>query len=100
MDESTYPLFVTSPEFTGVGTFGGTTKLLAPVTVSVPVRWTTALSFAFAASSVFTYWIETGCAAVPDPGVVRTSARVAGELVGTTQYSVRTSPGPNWYTTV
>jgi hypothetical protein len=58
------------------------------------------LSFAFAASAVFTYCIETGCAAVPDPGVVRTSASVAGELVGTTQYSVRTSLGCSWYTTV
>jgi hypothetical protein len=58
------------------------------------------LSFAFAASAEFTYCIETGCAADPDPGVVRTPARFAGDVVGTSQYSVFTSPGPNWYTTV
>jgi hypothetical protein len=47
-----------------------------------------------------TYCIETGCAAVPVPGVVRTIARFAGEVVGTIQNSVLTSAGPSWYTTV
>jgi hypothetical protein len=75
---------------------GGVEKILVPVTVSVPDKCTTALSFAFPISAVFTYCMETGCAAVPVPGVVLTCASVAGEIVGTTQYSVRTSPGPNW----
>jgi hypothetical protein len=88
-------LFVTAPVPTGVGTFGDAANVLLPVTVSVPLKWTTALSFAFVASAVFTYCSDAGGAAVPDPGVVRTCASVAGELVGTTQYSVRTSPGPN-----
>jgi hypothetical protein len=98
--ESTYALFVTSPVPTGVGTFGGTAKVFVPVTVSVPAKCTTVLSFALAASCVFTYCIEAGALAVPAPGVVLTCARVTGEVVGTTQYSVRTSFGCSWYTTL
>ena len=93
---STYALFATSPELTGAGTFGAAANVFTPLIVSVPPRCTTALSFAFVASSEFTYCIETGCPATPDPGVVRTAARFAGEVVGTTQYSVLTAPGPIW----
>src|SRR6266851_818510 len=94
-DVSTYALFATSPVPSGAGTLGATAKDLVPEIVSAPLKCTTELSFAFVASAVFTYCIDTGAAAVPDPGVVRTAARFAGEVVGTTQYSVRTSPGPN-----
>jgi hypothetical protein len=93
-------LFATSPVWVGAGTLGAVAKTFAPPIVSDPFKCTTELSFAFVASAVFTYCIETGCAAVPVPGVVRTVARFAGEVVGTTQYSVRTSAGPSWYTTV
>src|SRR5580658_5704574 len=93
---STYPLFATAPEFAGVGVFGTAVKLFVPVIVSAVARCTTALSFAFPASAVLTYCIETGCAAVPDPGVVRTVARFAGDVVGTSQYSVRVVPSFSW----
>lgn len=50
-------------------------------------------SSALVASAEFTYCIDTGCAASPDPGVVFTVANFAGDVVGTTQYSVFTSSG-------
>ena len=49
----------------GAGTFGGVEKLFVPVTVSLPERCTTALSFAFPATAVFTYWIDAAGTAVP-----------------------------------
>jgi hypothetical protein len=88
-------LFATSPVFTGTGTFGGVENVFSPVMVSAVFKCTTALSFAFVASSEFTYCIDTGAEAIPDPGVVRTAAKFAGDVVGTTQYSVFTSPGPS-----
>ena len=94
---STYDLFATSPAFTGAGTFGGAENVFVPVIVSAFDRCTTALSFAFVASAEFTYCIDTGCAAVPDPGVVTTCASVTGDVdTGTIQNSVFTVPGPNW----
>jgi hypothetical protein len=84
----------------GAGTFGALANVFVPLIVSSPLRCTTLLSFAFAASSEFTYCIETGCPATPDPGVVRTVARFAVAAAGTTQYSVFVCPGPSWYTTV
>jgi hypothetical protein len=88
-------LFATSPDPTGAGTFGAAENVFVPVIVSVPARCNTALSLAFVASAEFTYCIETGCPTSPDPGVVRTICRFAGDVVGTTQYSVFTSPGPS-----
>jgi hypothetical protein len=88
------------PVLVGVGTVGAAANVLTPLIVSAPFRCTTALSFAFVDNSEFTYCIETGCPATPEPGVVRAVARFAGHVVGTSQYSVLPSPGPNWYTTV
>src|ERR1039457_1001391 len=99
-DWSTYALFATCPVLVGAGTLGAAANIFAPLIVSVPLKCTTALSSAFVASSEFTYCMETGCPATPEPGVVRTPARFAGDVVGTTQYSVFTWPGPSWYTTV
>src|ERR1700758_1944911 len=73
---------------------------LLPLMVSAPFRCHNAEVSAFVASPEFTYCIDTGCPANPDPGVVRTVARFAGDVAGTTQYSVFTCPGPSWYTTV
>src|SRR5579863_3895731 len=93
---STYPLFVTCPVLVGAGTLGGDVKVFDPLIVSVPARCTTALSFALVANDEFTYCSETACPATPAPGVARTAARFAGEVAGTTQYSVLTCPGPIW----
>jgi hypothetical protein len=93
-------LVAISAALLGAGTFGELLKVLVPAIVSVPLTWTTASSFAFVASAEFTYCIDTGCPANPDPGVVRTVANVAGDAVGTIQNSVFTCPGPSWYTTV
>src|SRR5450432_3627814 len=95
-EASTYALFATCPVLVGVGTLGAVENVFAPMIVSVPARCTTALSFAFVASDEFTYCSETACPATPAPGVVRTAARFAGDVVGTTQYSVLTCPGPIW----
>ncbi len=84
----------------GAGTFGAAANVFVPLIVSAPFKCTTALSSAFVASPELAYCIETGCPATPDPGVVRTAAKFAGDVVGTIQYSVRSSPGPTWYTTV
>jgi hypothetical protein len=90
----------TWPVPAGAGTFGALANVFVPLIVSGPFKCTTEPSSALVASTAFTYCIDTGCAANPDPGVVRTVARFAGEFVGTIQYSVFTCPGPTWYTTV
>jgi hypothetical protein len=79
----------------GAGTLGAAANVFAPLIVSVPPKCTTALSFALLASSEFTYCIETGWPAIPDPGVIRTAARFAVDVVGTIQYSVLVCPGPS-----
>jgi hypothetical protein len=68
--------------------------------VSLPVLCTTAASFALEETELSTYSREANVVVAPsDPKVVRTAARVAGEVVGTIQYSVFTAPSPSWYTT-
>ena len=77
-------------ELVGAGTVGEVENVFVPLIVSVPARCTTL------ASSEFTYCIDTGCVASPDPGVVRTAARFTAVVeTGTSQYSVFTSPGPS-----
>ncbi len=85
-------MFATCPVLVGTGTLGAAANVFAPLIVSVPSKCTTALSFAFVASSESTYCIETGCPAVPDPSVIRTAARFGGDVVGTTQSSLLTLP--------
>jgi len=89
-------LLAICPALDGAGTLGALANVFAPFIVSDPFKCTTELSSAFVANAEFTYCIDTGCAASPDPGVMRTVAKLAGEVLGTTQYSVFTCPGPSW----
>jgi len=60
----------------------------APVPTDATAESTYALLTAIALS---TYCFDTGGDAVPDPGVARTALIVVGEVVPTSQYSVRTT---------
>jgi hypothetical protein len=84
----------------GVGTAGGAANCFAPWITSAPARCTTTASAARLATAASTYCFDTSPFAAPVPGVVRTAAIVAGEVVGTDQYSRRTVPSSSWKTTV
>src|SRR2546427_2064414 len=72
---SAYPLLTASVGCVGVGRLGATKNCFTPVIVSLPLRCTTAASFALMASAAFTYCCVAGGDAEPaEPGVARTAA--------------------------
>jgi hypothetical protein len=62
-----------------------------PAIVSAPLTCTTLASLALPATALSTYCRDTIWESVPDPGVARTAPIVVGDVVPTSQYSVRTT---------
>ena len=97
---STYALLTASLAAPGAGTLGDAANNFSPAIVSLPLKWTTSASLAFALTALSTYCRDTSCELVPLPGVARTAAMVVGDVAGTDQYSVFGNPSSSWKTIV